>query len=345
MKKSYHYYLARTYLDNLYGRVVKRLKQGGSVCVSILEGCGETTFLNFFLRLSREDKLFDKIYYFDAAIENHGLLDFISSKIQEDGREKLLIIRSFEDIEDKQGTLEKLNNFKRPHPKGLIFLIITDHTGITYPERYLAKTTPLFSERFQIVAFDEKNTEETIISNCQYFGWEVEKTLFGEIYRLSGGIPLLVRHICRGLVEDHLRIGNIEQFKKDPSVLFQLNYLTGLLIRLTKDQLFNLGLVDEKGKIESSLLKDHFHNYQVELANRLHPNLSFREAKVFSYLYENEGQVVTIDKIADLMEMSDLNYSLWAIYKLISRLKQKVENNFEIANVKSRGYILRSKGE
>jgi hypothetical protein len=343
MKKSYHHYLNRNYLNDLFKRIITRLKQGDCVCVSILEGCGETTFLNFFLRLVREDKLFGQIYYFDAAVESKGLLNFIRTKIPENNQEKLLIIRSFEDIENKQETLEKLNNFKRPHPKRLIFLVITDHTGISHPEQYLAKTTPFFSERFQIIAFNEKNTKETIINNCQYFGWEVEKAFYEEIYRLSGGMPILVRHICRGLAEDHLKIKNVELFKKDPSVLFQLNYITRLLIRLTRDQLLDLGLVDDKGKIRSSLLRDHFHNYQVELASRLHPNLSFREAKVFSYFYENEGRVITIDKIADLMEMSDLDYSLWAVYKLISRIKRKIKNNFEIINIKSQGYILRPK--
>ena len=48
-----------------------------------------------------------------------------------------------------------------------------------------------------------------------------------------------------------------------------------------------------------------------------------------------------MDNIANLMKMSDDNFSLWAIYKAISRLKPKVKNNFEIKNIKGKGYMLK----
>jgi len=38
--------------------------------------------------------------------------------------------------------------------------------------------------------------------------------------------------------------------------------------------------------------------------------------------------------------LSDEDFSLWAIYKLISRLKVKIKKYFEIINHKGNGYIL-----
>ena len=64
------------------------------------------------------------------------------------------------------------------------------------------------------------------------------------------------------------------------------------------------------------------------------------EAKVLSFIIENEDKVVSLDKLANLMKMTDANFSLWAIYKMISRLKPKVKNNFQIKNIKGRGYLL-----
>jgi len=40
------------------------------------------------------------------------------------------------------------------------------------------------------------------------------------------------------------------------------------------------------------------------------------------------------------MEMSEEEYSLWAIYKIISRLRKKISGKYNLISVKGRGYKL-----
>ena len=76
------------------------------------------------------------------------------------------------------------------------------------------------------------------------------------------------------------------------------------------------------------------------MISNLYPQLGDTETKILSFFSEKESKIVTLDNLAHLMKMSDDDFSLWAIYKLISRLKVKVKNNFNIKNLKGRGYIL-----
>ena len=154
---------------------------------------------------------------------------------------------------------------------------------------------------------------------------------------MSGGIPRLIKYICKEIIENK---GTVLQTKFDSiPINFQLTLLTKLLIKLSKNQLESLGIL-EKGKIKSKLLKDYFKNYQNEVVSQIFSNLTKQEQKLLTFLLENKDQVVSIDKIADLIQMSEDDFSLWAIYKLISRLKLKVKTNFNIKNLKGQGYML-----
>lgn len=175
---------------------------------------------------------------------------------------------------------------------------------------------------------------------CEFFGWKVQRKLYPEIYSLSGGIPRLIKHICKLISEEKIKVDNLDKFEEDPAILFQLNYLVNLLVSVESKYLFRLGLTDENGKVKSALLERYLKKYRSLLVTKFFPRLTILESKVVSYLYENEGEILTLDKISELLKMTDDNYSLWAIYKVISRIKPKIKSNFKITNLKGRGYIL-----
>ena len=76
------------------------------------------------------------------------------------------------------------------------------------------------------------------------------------------------------------------------------------------------------------------------MVKQIFSNLTKQESRLLTYLLENANAIVSIDKMAELIEMTDEDFSLWAIYKLISRLKVKIKKYFEIINHKGNGYIL-----
>lgn len=341
MIRSFYHYLPRNYFNNLYSHVAEKLKKSENVCVSVMYGCGSKTFLNFFLIVAKKDRLFRQILYFDPEVEKLNLVNFVRKNLSSNSPKKLVVVRLFETMADKSEILEKLNGFKIKFCGNPIFLFITDHTAIIRPEEYCAKTTAFFSDRLEIAPFDLKQTRQMIRVTAKYFGWQIRPADYEKIYRLSGGIPRLAKYICKDIDEKNARSDSLEKFIKNASINFELNYLNKILLQLTKDELRTLGLVNNRGKIKSLLLERYFRNYQTRLAAELYPDLSSLEAKVFAYLYENKNRLVSLEKVADLMAMSDTNYSLWAIYKLLSRLNQKIKDHYKIENRKGRGYFLK----
>jgi DNA-binding response OmpR family regulator len=70
------------------------------------------------------------------------------------------------------------------------------------------------------------------------------------------------------------------------------------------------------------------------------PGLSKSEARLMGYLIMNKGKLVDKDKIFFLMGGKEEEFSLWAIYKTISRLKKKLKGKLEIRVIKDKGYTV-----
>ena len=54
----------------------------------------------------------------------------------------------------------------------------------------------------------------------------------------------------------------------------------------------------------------------------------------------HKGKIIDKDRIFLLMKLAEEDYSLWAIYKAVSRVKEKVKGKYKLKTLKSRGYIL-----
>ncbi|OGM14481.1 hypothetical protein A3A76_05780 [Candidatus Woesebacteria bacterium RIFCSPLOWO2_01_FULL_39_23] len=341
MNKAYFETLPKDYFGNLYQKVSSSLTKGENVCLSVIPGFGEKTIFNFLSFNFRSDKLFDEIYVYDPELENENIIDFTKKLIFANNlKNKLLIIRFFEQIEDKPKTLEKLDSLRRKNPKYLTYLAISNQEALLYPSSHQALTTVFFSDIIYFLPFDTIQTASMINSLINYYGWNINLSVFDEIYHLSGGIPRIIKYLTKELYESHIPLSNKDKLILIPQISFQLKLLTIILITHNKKQAYLLGLTDGNYRLKSSLLKYYIKNFRSEMITRLYPQLSDTETKILSFFSENEGKIVSLDNLAALMKMSDDNFSLWAIYKVISRLKPKIKNNFNLKNVKGRGYVL-----
>lgn len=340
MRTNFYDQLPRNYFDNLYGKVVALLFKGENVCVSAFYGCGGKSFYQLFVREITKDKLFSNITYFDPELEKESLPKFAAKQVKKNNGPILVVIRLFEKIPNKQEILEKLLSLQQSCQKRIIYLVITDHTAFSTPEQYFAKTASFFSGKLLVTPFNNDQTREMINLTKNYFGWDINKELYKEIYSLSGGIPRLVKYICKGVSEQTARIIDTNKFLEDPAVRFQLVYLSQLLITLETNILIKLELIDEELKIKSKLLEIYFKNYSSQSIRELLPELSDMELAAASFLYENKGRVVSIDKLQDCFELAGVKTTIWGIYKLIFRLNNKICKYFQIKNVKGKGYLL-----
>ncbi|OGM30151.1 hypothetical protein A2630_02950 [Candidatus Woesebacteria bacterium RIFCSPHIGHO2_01_FULL_44_10] len=339
MRKGYYHYLPKDYFDGLYERVVAKLARGQNVLISAMRGGGGKTFLNLFLNFSKKDGLFPKIYYYDPELESKKLVDFVGEMVNVSGK-KIIVVRLFENLENKREVLETLNSLRHPFPEKLTFLLIVNHTALAEPEDYFGYSTQFFSERFYIQPFNLKETIRMIEINSKFYGWRINERNYNKIYALSGGNPRLIKYICKDIDEKQATLDSISKFLANPAIKFQLDYFTKLLLQEKTENLKVLGILDEKPRIKSELLAKYFVDYQSRIVDELYPTLTNLERKIFTYLYENKNRIVSVDKLGDLTEMAGHEFSLWAIYKLISRVKSKIAKLFKIRAIKGQGYLL-----
>ncbi len=339
--KSYYEYLDPDYFDGLCLTAINSLEKGDNVCVSSFSGGGRKTYLNLLLLLLKKRKSFEKIILYDPTLEDIDPVKFVKNALKNNSSRNLFIIRLFELIPEKVTILERLQALKCQNPLENVFLVITDHTGVTNQKDYFAASAPFFGTRLYLAPFDRKQTEKMIQINAQFFGWVTPPSMNTEIYRLTGGIPRLIKYVCKEIVENNVPAESIKRFIANPSIQFQLEKMTKLALASNKETLKKLGLLDPQGHFKSSLLDYYFKNLRVDIAFEVLPHLTKMEKTIFSLLYENKNQVVSLDQIGDFLELSGCDFSLWNIYKIISRLKTKIRDNFIIENLKGQGYSLK----
>lgn len=180
-------------------------------------------------------------------------------------------------------------------------------------------------------------TQSVIDSRRMLNDWGVPKKFEREIHQLSGGIIGLIKHIC-GYV-DKFGSPDPSEMLYYPPIVRVLDDMKRAVEMLSEVQLKKLGYIKGTGEVRSVLLEQYLRDERGIDSYDLPPTL----LEVFSLLLERKGEVVSIDEIHERVSERE-EFSLWAIYKMVSRLRQTISEEYEIHNVKGEGYILRKKG-
>ena len=336
MKNTYYEFLPQDYYHHKLARTVLRsLDKGENVLVGGMYGCGLHVFSNVLVLAERQRKLFKGLEKWDAE-------EWMSKgeKLKRGAGKRLVLIYGFEKIEDRRKALERLLVLRQSRLGEVVFLVIGDHSVVTEPESYMAWSAPFFGEKIVIAPFDRTLTSRMVEVSGRYYNWAIPKNLYPKIYELTGGIQRLVKHICRMISDTGAGIGEWDEFMGSPSINFQLELMTKILLQAGRKDLQTLGLLDEKGRIKSILLSEYYKRYQSLSVGQMFPGLSRLESKLLTLLLENKGRLVTVEKIGDMVELEGSEFSQWAIYKLVSRLKTKIRGSFRIISAKGRGYMI-----
>ena len=343
MQISYHESLKKEYFGDLYKRVSNHLIKGGNVCVSGIKGFGRKTVLNFLYFNFVNDKIFNRIFIYDPELEDENIVNYTKNIcVKSCSRGNLVIIRYFENIDEKPKILEKLDAIKRNISHKIVYLIFTDQEAVIHPSSHQAINSVFFSELIYLSPFTYKQTKNMIESMISYYGWKINPSCCLNIYKLSGGVPRLIKYLTKEVYESKLSLYDKSQLVLIPQIDFELRLMAKLVINCNASRLKLLGLTDKNGKLKSSLLKFYMAKFRSDIITTLYPFLGDNESRILSYFIENINQLVSLDKLADIMKMTDENFSLWAIYKIISRVKAKIKNNFSLKNIKGKGYLLQN---
>lgn len=177
-------------------------------------------------------------------------------------------------------------------------------------------------------------TESAIAVRKELHNWKINPELEEEIYKLSGGFLRLVKRLC-AFADKHDNL-DTKAILAETSISVILAELTRAYTLLDRDRAQDLGIIDSKGLATSKLLQAYIEKQN--LPQKLELPKKLRE--LFNVLYENRGNIVSLETI-DNITSGFYDSSLWANYKLVSRLKHYLKGRYEIESIKGKGYILR----
>ncbi len=342
-------------------KTIEALVNGESVCIYCMPGAGKIYFLKQAQKILGEFEEI-KVFFFEGQVYTSGLYKSIKQTLIRELRfqqetdffqqlekflqeKKIVIILGHVEIvfAKQKKALEFLFKLRDFYPTRLSVLSSCDHSVIRDFPQYSNLGGTLFSNLIKIPPFDLAGTKRILEVNHKVLGYQFSSSAIKKIHRLSGGNPSLIKHLEKCVDELGEQVLTKQKILTVyPSLRIKLNDINEVILSETKEVLIQIGIINEKGKLFSPLTAEYLKKYELESIEEIVPGLTPQEKKILTFFLKNKGKIVTKDRIFMLMELSEENYSLWAIYKAISRLKNKIEGKYQLRALKNRGYFLAS---
>ncbi|MFA6518862.1 MAG: helix-turn-helix domain-containing protein [Candidatus Shapirobacteria bacterium] len=343
-------------------KAVNTLLKGECICIYGMPGCGTRYFLQTIQNslekyISKSNILFFECFAYpknsyeviktsvSKTLELDPSRDFFVDFAEKIKNKKIILILRHIDFlgKDQKETIELVYHLRYLSSTNLTVLSSADYPIIYQPEVYYKHGKSIFSTLLYIPPFDLEGTKRILVINKDYYGYNYPLSMAEKVYELSGGHPGLVKHIGRCVDELGLEVlDKLDILSNFPSIRIKLNELVEAVIDVPFDQLEKIGMVSGENKIFAKLLEYYLKIYEAENVDELMPDLSEREKTILSYLVKSKGKIISKDKIAFLMGVAEDDFSLWSVYKTISRLKNKIKGKYQIKTIKDKGYIFES---
>lgn len=348
--------LPQNHFGSLSTKTLNYLKVGESVCVYEMPESGLKHFLRMTKKQLDETKEFETLF-FECQAYPIDFLTVVRNRFKEYSKEdifqwflgnrkyRFVVILSHVEFLITSGqteVLEFLLKLRNLNPQALVLLSGTNYMIKTRLEDFYKAGGVFFGSILKVPLFDYEGVRRILLTNKLHFGFNYVEEDFRKIFELSGGHPGLVKHLGK-CVDDWGRevLNKLVVLIGYPSITIKLRELASVIMTQDKVVLNDLGMINKEGEIFSPLLKTYLQSYRAENVDELLPNLTVQETKIFSYFLANKDVFVDKDKIAFLMGLSDENFSLWAVYKAISRLKSRLPKTYQLKVMKNKGYLLR----
>lgn len=352
--------IPESHFDPVMSRTIDALKRGESVCVYGMLGVGRTFFSRQLERLLKDKKIADVVIYLEplsfdedpSQYMKNILLDlkfvdkhnfFASLRNYLENHKVVIIINFIEQVSEKRKLLDLLIELRRLHSTNMNIFTTCDQSVISHPGDFLSHSKHFADSFFVLPPLDLKGTREVIRHNGEFFLWRVKESLAQDIFKLSGGNGGLIKYICKAVDENGKEIlSRPDELLEYPPLKIRLEALLRLTLTQSPKLLRQIKVVTEKMKPFSKLLGIYIKNFSLANIDIAFPELTRLERKILSFFVINEGKVIDKETVAFWMEMSEDEYSLWAIYKIVSRLRKKIRGRYNLDSIKGRGYCLTS---
>lgn len=236
--------------------------------------------------------------------------------------------------------MQYLYGIRNINSSRIAILTIADYTIIRNDYLLQSKAQSLFSNLKVLQPFDLDGVKRIIDTNNRFYNWNTPINLADEIYQLSGGIPAIVKEISTYIHDNFIDNFDSIELSQSPSLHSRVSDIVTIYIQESIELSKRLGIADAKGNLISKLAQSYIQAFSLNNVDYLFSDLSHDEKRLLSILLLNKDRIVSIEKLSQVLNQTSDNYSLWAIYKSVQRLRNKVKGRFEIKSIKGKGYLI-----
>jgi len=225
--------------------------------------------------------------------------------------------------------------------KHFTVLVVASHTLLTQAKEYLTHDEGIFTPLKRIDPFDLEGVRRIIRINNEEYHWNIPLKHTKKIFFLSGGNPALVKYICMAIYEEsELILNHLDKLSVFQPLNFRLSEIAQLTIKLSIEQQLQLGILNNNGTLFSGLLAEFLKDHELEGLDLMFPDLTKTDRRILTLFIQNPNRIIDKEQLSLVLEQSVDNYSEWAIYKAVARLRDKVRDKYTIRTLKGRGWRL-----
>src|SRR3989304_574166 len=348
-------------MEEFKRKIISYITLGESVTLVGLSGMGKSRLVREIAAIKIKNHNF---YFFDTNnLENDSLETFkkhletlfkILSILPENikkltSKPKItLIIDTIDDLiqsPDHKKIFSFLKSLRDRNPLRISYIFTANQP---LNSEYISKLDDLYeiaSEHIEYIPLlSEVDFIKEVKEDSKKHGFNVKDEDIKKIITQSGKIPALKKACVLAF-----RDGKSTDYSKNEKIKAQIEEIIKCLSedqarRLSEcakgetpeklEDLINLNLVNEKGKVESQILL----KYLLELKNEA---LTLSENELLNILLENNGKIVTKDEIIERVypeAKNKVGVSDSSISQLVYRLRNKVKGKYKIEAIHGRGF-------
>lgn len=214
-----------------------------------------------------------------------------------------------------------------------ISIIIMEPEFLEHPEKFFPDTNVPMEVILTRKPFSKELTSELIDIRCQLENNTITEKQKAQIYNLSGGHIGLTKRLCLLIFQGKklsLQDALLDPVIKNDLLRLELQYRI-----LAPDTLKILGILREDGSHTIPLLREFIAAINGNFVDTLSPMYQ----KLLSLFLTKPGDLVTKEEVHQILS-DNKSYSLWAVYKNMSRFAKAVNAKYLIKTVSGKGYIL-----
>lgn len=243
-----------------------------------------------------------------------------------------------------QNLFKYIRSIRGINTKNLTVFTTANYTILKYTNKYLESADNIFCPLKRLPNFDFEGIKRIIKINNEEYNWNIPSSYARKILFLSGGNPALAKYICMAMYEEGEKIINQpNKLVKVQPLNHRLSEIAELFTRLSIDEQIKIGLLNNNGTIFSDLVIEYLKTNEIEELDTLFPDLTKLDRKILTLFVRNTGKVINKDQLSIILEQTADNYSEWAIYKAVARVRDKIKDSYNIKTLKGRGWIMKGK--